>query len=429
MLQKNRYLYFLLNWAIVSLGGENMKKTKTFILIVASAFLLMACRSNGAGVQDGKLPSGGEKTDLATSEGQEVMKTRLDAVSKAYDGIDLESVSFTSVTSGVNLNYKANLEMDQLGKINLEAGVKGFGAKVEMKAAKDGKNAKASVSAKTTGGNITVKGTIPGKEQGKTADINASLSLSGIEANAYLSGSKTYVDMSSKGNETFVKNAETFANKLMDQVNNSMFSAYTMYLAQADGIGEVYDAKTGHFNLLTAYNKYLPEKKIAIDGYEPVQWPSISTKDMEETPISVDNINEAIKALAQMKIGLELVTYKNDSFGLTASLDKESFIALLQATGYAEGNSMYTALPNMFTNLKCNVSAFFNKDNLLESVGFAYECDAKIDSSFLRSMGMTEQSFKAFDMSYSLKAEETVSIKYNGIDVKLPDFSDYKAVK
>lgn len=411
-----------------------MKKTKAIIFIAASAILLMGCsRGGGGAVNDGKLPSGGEKTDLATSEGQELMKNRMDAVSKAYEGLDLESVSITSETSGVNVALDANVEMKDVGKISLEAGLKGFGMKEELKAAKDGKNAKASISAKTTGGNVSVKASLPGKEQGKTANLDASLSLSGIEANAYLADNNFYADMSNKGNETFVKNAETFVNTLIDQFKETAFGSYLPYLISnydVDDLGDIYDVKTNHFNFVTAYNKYLPEKKIAIKGNTPFEWPTISTDEIEEeTSIELDDIGEYMKQLAEMKINIEIVTYKDGAFGFSAALDKESLKAVAKMTGSDSNETWYNSLPDMFSNLECNVSAYFNKDNLLESVGFAYDCEAKMDKALLKTMGADVEGLTAFDVKYSLKAKETVSIKYGNVEVKLPDFSDYKEIK
>lgn len=411
-----------------------MKKTKAIIFIAASAILLMGCsRGSGGAVRDGKLPSGGEKTDLATSEGQDLMKNRMDAVSKAYEGLDLESVSITSETSGVNVAIDANAEMKDVGKISLEAGLKGFGMKAELKAAKDGKNAKASISAKTTGGNVSVKASLPGKEQGKTANLDASLSLSGIEANAYLADNNFYADMSNKGNETFVKNAETFVNTLIDQFKETAFGSYLPYLISnydVDDLGDIYDVKTNHFNFVTAYNKYLPEKKIAIKGNTPFEWPTISIDEIEEeTSIELDDIGEYMKQLAEMKIDIEIVTYKDGAFGFSTALDKESLKAVAKMTGSDSNETWYNSLPDMFSNLECNVSAYFNKDNLLESVGFTYDGEAKMDKALLKTMGADVEGLTAFDVNYSLKAKETVSIKYGNVEVKLPDFSDYKEIK
>ena len=406
-----------------------MKKTKTIIFIAASAILLMGCsRGGGGAVNDGKLPSGGEETSLATSEGKELMKNRLNAVSEAYEGLDLDSVALTSTLSGFNVGLEANVEVKDIGKISIDAGVKNYGFKAEMKAAKDGKGVKASATTKTTGGNVSIKGSLPGKEQGKTAKIDASLSLSGVEENAYLANKNVYVDVSSNGNETFVKNTETFANKLIDQINDSMLGSLVPYYIQGYGLnemGDVYDAKTGHFNLVSAYNKYLPEKKIALKNYANFEWPTISfDESKDEDSIDLSQISEGIQYLAEMKVDLNIVTYKNGAFGITASLDKESLKAIMRLTGLE--SDYYTAIVNMFTTVECNASAYFNKDNLLESVGFAYNCEAKMDKSFMKAMGVEEQALTAFDVKYSLKAEEKVAIKYGGIEVKLPDFSDYK---
>ena len=407
-----------------------MKKTKAFILIAVSAVLLVGCSRNGDAIQNGKLPAGGEKTDLATSEGQEVMKNRLEAVSKAYEELNLDSVAITSEVSGFNVAFNANLEQEKGGKFSLEAGIKDFGAKAEMKAAKDGKNVKASFSNKTTGGNFSLKGSLPEKEGEKNANVDASLSLSGIEANAYLSENKAYIDMSNKGIETFVKNTETFVNKTMGQIKETALAGNITYLIQSYELDEIYDFEKGRFDLVSAYNKNLPDKKIAIKGKEPVEWPTISADEVaEETSISLDDIGTYVKSLAEMDIDLEFITYKNDSFGFSVSLDKESMKALAKAADNEEYETWYSVLPNMFTNLTCNVSALFNKDNLLESIGFAYECDAKIDNSLMKSMGYSESMFKSLDVNYSLKAKESISIKYGNIDVQLPDFSDYKEVE
>lgn len=409
-----------------------MKKIKIFILIATSTLLFTGCRKNASPVKDGKLPAGGEKADLATSEGQEVMKTRLDAAAKVYDDLNLESVSITSETSGIEVSVNAKVESKLYGNITLEEGIKGFGVKEEMKAAKDGKNVKASASVKTTGGSLSIKGFLPGKEQGKTANIDASLSLSGINANAYLSGNKTYVDVSNAGNETFVKNVETFTNKLLGQANESMYGEYISMLGKFNYVDEVYDTSKKQFNFVDAYKKYLPDKKIAIPSGN-YEWPTISSQDLEaleeKSEISLDNIGEAIQTLKEMKIDLEFVTYKDESFGVTAALGKEALKALVANFADNSENTWYNTIADMFSGFTVNASAYFNKDNLLQSVGFAIDCEAKIDKSLLKFYGVDVSTFDSYDMSYALKGKETINIKYNGVEVDLPDFSDYKEIK
>ena len=406
-----------------------MKKINVFILIAASTLLFTGCRKNSSPVHDGKLPEGGEKADLATSEGQEVLQTRLEAVTKVYDELKLESVSITSETSGVEVSARANVESDLYGKINVEEGLKGFGTKAEMKVAKDGNNVKASSSFKTTGGNLLIKGSLPGKEQGKTVDLDASLSLAGIGAKAYLSGNKTYVDMSNSGNETFVKNVETFANKLLGQADETM---YAQLIGRIDDIDEVYDLEKKQFNLVDAYNKAFPNKKIAIPSGN-YEWPTISSKNLEEleekAEISLDNIGEAIQMLNEMKIDLEIVTYKDDSFGVSMALGKDALKALITNFTNNSDNDMFNTLVNMVSGFTVNASAYFNKDNLLQSVGFSFDCEAKIDQQILKYYSAETSLFKTCDVSYSVKGQETINFKYNDAKVDLPDFSDYKEVE
>ena len=130
-----------------------------------------------------------------------------------------------------------------------------------------------------------------------------------------------------------------------------------------------------------------------------------------------------------MRIDLEIVTYKDDSFGVSMALGKDALKALITNFTNNSDNDMYNTLVNMVSGFTVNASAYFNKDNLLQSVGFSFDCEAKIDQQILKYYSAEASLFKTCDVSYVVKGQETINFKYNDAKVDLPDFSDYKEVE
>ena len=198
-----------------------MKRTKLLVLTAMSALVLVGCNKNKAGT----LPSGGKDVDVTTEEGEKTLKDKLHETVEAYKNLKLDSASLTSTTSGVNAKADIKATIEDVGDINLNANLKDFGAKVELKAARKAKaeneeydSLEASLVASTTGGKFSLSGSIPGSEEGKTAKVDASLSLKGAEVGAYITGDKLYLNAFNSGNEKFVTDADAFANNLYGQL-------------------------------------------------------------------------------------------------------------------------------------------------------------------------------------------------------------------
>ena len=426
-----------------------MKKTKLLVLTAMTALLLTGCTtSSGSSAKAGSLPSGGKSVDVTTEAGQEVMQARLESATKAYQGLDLESFSATAVTSGVTATVKADATAEGVGAISLDAGIKDFGSKVELKAAKDDKNLKASLSASTTGGSLYLKGSIPGSEEGKTAKLDASLSLKGVAVNAYISGSKAYVDLSNSGNDKLVSGAQTFVNTLLSQAETSMFGALLPMLGQIEALQGIYDAEKNEFKLVDLYNTYVTDKKMAIDMGQPVAWPEFSASGEAEAEadasISAEQIGQAIQMLNQMKVKVEFKTYSGDGFGVAVSVDKEALLALASSFLPAPSQDLsYDEEPGMVeeatspdvlgiieeavSKFSLSASVYFNKKGLLESAGFALDMEAGLkDASVLGDYAAT---FSTFTVNVTAKASEKIDLKYNGVKVSLPSFDGYKELQ
>ena len=412
-----------------------MKKFKLLVFVMMSSMTLIGCRAGGA-ANTGKLPSGGESVDLKTEEGKTILKDRVNNAVKAYADLKLESISVTSTTSGVTATASTDFTMQGLGNVKMDAGIKDFGAKVELKAAKNDKYLDGSLVVSTTGGNIYAKGSLPGLEQGKVAKIDANLSLKGAKASAYLDGSegKAYVDLSNSGNEKLVKNAESFANTLMDQLTKSSLGAMIpTYLDQAYGIEEFYNKSTKQFDFVTPYNKYLPEKKMAFDLGTKVEFPEEelgeALSQLSGFEIDLAQIEQVAEMLYQLDIGFEFVVYKNNAFGFSVGMDKNSLKTILNTAGGEDAAEAIKVIDSMVDKFSVNASVYFNKNFLLESAGFSADIALKIDS--LADLGLdqqTAQMFESFKASAQLKGKESIAIKYNSDKVSLPNFSDYKAM-
>ena len=404
-----------------------MKKTKSIIFIAVSAFLLMGCGGKSSHIKDGKLSKSGEKTDLTTQDGQKKLKSQLDSVQNAYKDLKFESFGATLTASNVNYAVKADVDIKQIGKIEADVGLKDFGGKVEFKAAKNGKNVDASLSSQSTGGTLSVKGTLPGKDGKSSAKIDTTLSMKGIKGDLYLQGSKVYADLSNSGNETFVKNTETFVNKFMDQFSESMFGTYLQYLGEVDELAPFYDAKTNHFKLVETYNKYLPEKKIAVDMGQPLEWPEIPTDVLANYSVDAETIAMVAQYLAQMKIDFSLTTYKAGDYGFEIAINKDSIKTILNMAGAP--SDVMSSVDKILTKCSFNAAAYFNKENLLEEVGFAMDLEASVTDSILKTLGaQPEEMFNKFEVSGSSKCSLLLKLQYENVKVSFPSFNDYKVM-
>lgn len=409
-----------------------MKNIKLLVLTAMSALTLVGCN----GGKTGTLPSGGKKVDVTTEEGQATLKEKLSGVQKAYTALTFDSASLTSTTSDVNLSAKLNAEAESLGKITLDANLKDFGAKAEAKVAKHAKgegeeydSVDASLSAKTTSGSLSVKGSLPGQKEGETAELDASVSLKGLDASAYLSGSKIYGDISASSNDKLVTDIDAFGNTLLGQLKESMFGALLPYVLP-DGIPEeLFNKAELKLTLAEFYSKNVTDKKVFIDMGKPVEWPAI--EQQEEAQQEADGLDEfvaQIAELAKQNIGFEFKTYSNSTFGFAFAMSKESLVNLAKANSETEeeGNKNAEQIEKFVSKFTFNADVYFNKNFLLESAGLSFNADVKLDKSIL---GDGAETFTTFDGTVSAKATEKVELKYGGVKVEFPSFEDYKELK
>ncbi len=413
-----------------------MKKTKLLVLTAMTALALAGCNNKA---KEGELPSGGKTVDVTTEAGKATLKDRLNAVSKAYEENSFDSASLTGTLSGVNLNATANAEMgdeETSYNINLEAEIKDFGAKAEVKAAKHAKGAgeqydsvDGSASIKTTGGTVSLKGTLPGSEQGKTASIDSSLSLKdGLDAKAYLSGSKLYLDISAESNNKLVKNTNTFANTLLGQLKESMFGSFIALLPSAGLPEGLFDAEKLEFTLDEFYANNVKDKKVFLDMGAPVEWPAFKAEESQEDTSSIDEAINAITELANMNIGFEFKTYSGNAFGFAFSMNKDSIKNIIRNTtkDEQEATALVGQVDKLLSKFTLDADVYFNKKALLESAGISFNVGANLDKDIL---GDYSAMFKSFSANIEASAKAKVELKYGGVKVSFPSFADFKELK
>lgn len=408
-----------------------MKNIKLLVLTAMASLTLVGC-----GSKTGTLPSGGKKVDLSTEAGQATLREKINAAQKAYQELSFDSASVTGTLSGVSLNGKANAEIEEVGKINLEAGLKDFGGKVEFKAAKHAKgegeeydSVDASLVAKTTSGSLSVKGSIPGKEEGKTAKIDSSLSLKGAEADAYVSGNRIYLNANTDGNAKLAGNIDEFANKLLGQLQESFFEPMLSFIIPSDIPEEVFNRKDLKFTLADYWKEASKEAQIYLQMDKPIEWPTFEAEEAKEGEKSnIDEFIEGATELAKQNVGFEFVTYSNNAFGFAFAMNKESLINLVKATSESEEEGKENAenVEKYINKFSLNADVYFNKNCLLESAGATVSLDAKLNKDTLGEAGA---SFKSFDASVSAKATAKVEVKYGGVKVEFPSFDGYKEFK
>lgn len=407
-----------------------MRKVKLLVLTAMSALALVGC-----GGKTGTLPSGGKDVDVTNEEGQATLKERLSAVEKAYTNSSFDSASLKAVTSGVSVNAKANAESDATGKIDLEVGLNDFGGELELKAAKHAKgedeeydSVDASLVAKTTSGKLSIKGNVPGKEENTTAKLDASLALKGAEVDAYVTGSKAYVDISKSGNDKLIGDIDTFGNTLLGQLKESAFGPLLSFVVPSDIPEEVLNRKELKLTLADYYKETVKDKKLFLEMGQPIEWPTAKEEESSKKETNFDGFIETVTEFAKQKVGFQFKTYSGNGFGLALAMNKESLVNFAKMNAETEEEAKDTAekINKYVSKFTFNADVYFNKDALLESAGASFSLEAKLDKSLL---GESSESFKSFDATISAKATEKVEVKYGGVKVNLPDFADYKEFK
>lgn len=386
-----------------------MKKKSLLVLAAMATLTLVGC--NG-GSNPGSLPSGGKEVDLTQEEGATVLKERLNATAKAYAGLSYDSLQVVSTTSGVNLGLDVAAVasgMNMKANVNL----KGFGAKAELNVAKSSEGSlDASLVAKTTGGSLSVKGELPDAEQ-KAVKISSDLSLKGAEVDAYISGSNVYVNAENSGNLALVKGVDKFANKLLDDLKKTVFGLLIEpYLSDLPVI------KEGAFDITSFYSE--ANKKVKLPMEEAIAWP-ISGEVPEGEIEGLDQAVEAIKGVAAQGIGLSFKTYNDNGYGFALGMDKAALLKLVGDDGAETVNKLVN-------KLSVSVSAYFNKQFLLESVGFSFELAMKAESlaDFGGDAAEVAGAFESFNASLTAKAQEELKINYGKGKVSFPSFEGYQ---
>lgn len=408
-----------------------MKNIKLLVLTAMASLTLVGC-----GGKTGSLPSGGKSVDLSSEEGQATLKEKLNDAQKAYSELSFDSVSTTATLSGLTLNGKVNAEMENFGKINVEAGLKDFGGKVELKSAKHAKgegeaydSLDASLVAKTTSGSLSIKGSVPGKEEGKTAKLDSSLSLKGAEGAAYVSGNRIYLNGAAEGNTKLANNVDTFANKLLGQLQESAFAPLLAYIIPSDIPEEIFNRKDLKFTLGDYWKEASKEAQIYLQMDKPIEWPTFEAEQPKEGEKSdIDEFIEGAAELAKQNVGFEFRTYSNNAFGFAFAMNKESLINLVKATAESEQEGKETAesIDKYISKFTLNADVYFNKNCLLESAGISFSLDAKLEKD---TLGESGAAFTTFDASLSAKGSAKAEVKYGGVKVEFPSFDGYKEFK
>ncbi len=395
---------------IVVQEEKQMKQTKLLVLTAMSALLLTGCDALMGGNSAGKLPSGGKTEDLSTEEGQATLKARLASTTEAYKGLEFNALSLDA-SSSFSLNGSVKANLNGFGDFNLSAGINNFNTKSSLVAAKDedGKVA-ASYTASTTSGTVSLKGTVPGTKEGTKVNVSSSASISGAKAGAYLKGDKLYV--SADGNKAVASNIDKFANKLVEDLSKDegYVSLLNFALANLDFV------ENGKFNIAGLYEN--EDKKVYQQLDEAIDWPVIEEEAEEIDEDDIEDAVEEIDEIAAKDLGFEFKTYSNNGYGLSFALNKDRILKLIEDEEDKEGFAEYVS------KLELKASVYFNKNYLLESIGFSYNVSAKLDKGILDEDDQAK--FEEFSAEISSKGSFELDVKYNQGTVSYPsDLDEY----
>lgn len=400
-------------------------KKQLLVLTAMTALLLVGCNSS----KTGTLPSGGKDVDVTTEDGQATLKAKLNSTVEAYKNLKLDSASLTATTSGVNVSADVKASMTNVGEMSLNASLKDFGAKVELKAARHEKgegeeydSLDASLVAKTTGGSVKLSGSVPGEEEGKTAKLDASLSLKGAEVGAYVTGSKLYVNLANDGNQKLAEGVDAFANKLLGQLKESSFGSLISLALMSDDVKDIYNDKEGKFVIADAYKEHAADANVFLDLGKPVEFPKIEIEQNEDYTDFIKTIED----LAAKKVGFSFKTYSNNAYGFALAMDKESLKKMILAENDKDAQETVTQIDKYIGKFSLNADIYFNKDLLLESAGVSFNLEGSLDKEVL---GEEASMFESFSAKLSAKGSEKMEIKYNNAKVDFPSFEGYKEYK
>lgn len=408
-----------------------MKNTKLLVLTAMSALILVGCNSSKKADPTPSTDTG-KVVDVTTEEGKATLKSKLNSTIDAYKNLKLDSASLKA-TAGLNAGVKFDATLDGTGDIKLDANLKDFGAEAEVKVVKQAKgegeeydSLNASLVAKTTSGSLSLKGSLPGivdegQEEAQPAPIDASLSLKGAEAGAYIYGDKLYLNIANDGNEALVKGVDTFANTLMGQLNESIFGPLVSYLlSSSEDIGQIYDFEESKFIIADLYKEMA--ENVYLDLGKKVEFPTI---EQDEEIKGVDEAIESIVELAKQKIGFQFKTFKDDSYGFELAMDKASLLTLIALNG-EEAQETVQQVDKYVSKFSVNANIHFSKDFLLESAGTSFAVEGSLDKTIL---GDYSEAFSSFKTDLSLSGNVQAEAKYNGVTINFPSFEDYKEVK
>ena len=403
-----------------------MKNKKLLVLAAMSTLVLVGC---GNKKSDPK-PAENNVVDVSTDEGKALLASKLTATLKAYEGLDFSCAS-VKATANLNASAKADATFEgDVGSISLNAEIKNFGAQAEAKVVKVAKDAQveesydslaASLVAKTTGGSLSLKGSLPGQEEGTTAAINSSLSLGGAEAGVYLKEDKLYVNLANDGNEALAEGADTFANGLLGQLGESMFGPLVPYLLSSiEDLKGIYDPELNKFLIADAYKEHAADANTYLNLGKPVEFPAI---DIDEQGEDFTSFIDSVVELAKQNIGFKFINNKDNSYSFELAMDKAALKNLVSATGEEGIEETVAQIEKYVSKFSLNVSVNFGKDLLLASENLSFSIEGSLDKDIL---GDYSGTFSAFKTDFSASGSENVEVKYSGVSIEYPSFEGYK---
>ncbi len=412
-----------------------MKKIAFIALLSVSVLTIAGCGRTRT--QKGKLPSGGTEVDIYSEEGQNKLMDIKSAVADKYSENLLDSFGIDASISDVN--YRVSLDNFNaantfVSPMSASIGMENLGANLSFKAAKNSEgNVDASLTLDNVKGSCKIQANVP-DFNGNPGDnhnplkINSSLDFSGAKAAAYYQGEYVFIDAS--GLDGLVSKAESFANEIMDDLNQSFVAPYlpAEILSFLDG--------DGHLPLSQYWDslfKDAPNKKMAL--YAGVtEWFSEEDQAALVSALRDVDIVSLLDSANEVGINTSMVVYKEGTFGFELSIDKE--VLLSAVSGLINSISGGEAPAYIFDIISESVNKFdvslaiYFEDYLLTNVSLGVDVlvSASDLSQFVPAESRAEVGITG-SASISLSGAISADINYQNVKVSFPNFSDYVVVE
>lgn len=409
-----------------------MKKIKVLLLTAVTALGLIGCGNTNKNAANLDLPKGGVTLDVTKKEDVQAVSANLKkAYAETYKNLDslgfdlaLEKTNFSYYMAGPMELIEIDGQTERNGSI--EVNVKDLTASISGAVsglAGPVKDIKASAGVKL-GGTISAKGSIPwvkisGTEEKPvmepvTKNVEYSLSLGNVSANAYVSDLALYLDVSNSGIQSLSNKIDTILKKV-----NTDFDL-TKLGVTIPNIKEIID---GFMKTTGGKTKF--DFSNSVKDKERVLLPALDSTTSASIDSVIDGLLASISVEGEAKLPGTYVfkSYSDGRFGLKVSFNKEEIKKLLLSFNDKASESV-----SLLSKLDTSFTFVFDANSRLSSLKAGLSLALDYTDEIL--INKEDNPFgKGVAVKIGLDTGVSASLSFDK-EVKLPsDLSSYKELQ